>query len=229
MVLWFFGLSLVFLLWSVLRPFRVNNGIAFCRVLCPVSLRILGVRLDVRHAATLEQAQPFVLIGNHQSNLDIFFYGGLIPRNTVTIGKRSLARIPIFGWMYYLTGQLLIDRGNPEHAAETLREATERLTRESLSVLIFPEGTRSHGHGLGPFKRGAFHLALQTGYPIQPIAVSSFYGKLRFWRWHAGTITIEVLPPIPSRGKSLEALRDEARLAVANAIERLDREQRERA
>lgn len=225
MVTHFVGLALVCLLLSLLRPFDVRNGYRFTQWLSAVGIRLMGVRYELRHAQRLAEVSPAIIVGNHQSNLDMYFYGYLFPPQAVTIGKKSLRWFPFFGWLYYLSGHIFIDRGRKEKAAQTIRETSERLKRDRLSVMLFPEGTRSKGRPIGPFKKGAFHLAVETGYPLVPVAVSSYVKTLDFWRWRAGTVVAEVLEPIPCHGKTtddISALLEQTREQITRAVARLD-------
>jgi 1-acyl-sn-glycerol-3-phosphate acyltransferase len=184
----------------------------------------MGVKPVVRNRAQLEAGQPCIYIANHQSNVDLFILGNLLPKNTVTIGKKSIRRVPLFGWFYWLAGQVLIDRSNSERALATMHEAQARILREGLSVWIFPEGTRSHDKGLLPFKKGAFHMAAEMGLPVQPFAVSSLYRFVDFGRWKSGPVLVEVLAPIPTKGIPIDVLTETAHARMKEAVDRLNAE-----
>lgn len=212
---------------ALLHPFRVENGYWFMRRLVPPSIWLMGADVEFRHLGRIEQNKPAIIVSNHQSNLDLYFLGGVFTDHTVTMGKRSLRWVPFFGWLYYLSSHVFIDRGDRERAAETVRETAGRLKREGLSMLMFPEGTRSLGKPLGPFKRGAFHLGIETGFPVIPVAVSSYVHGLNLGRWRPGRVIIEVLEPIPTQGKTqadLPALSELTRQRVVEGIARLDAE-----
>jgi 1-acyl-sn-glycerol-3-phosphate acyltransferase len=188
-------------------------------------LPILGVRVVVRNPEKWRGASPLVVVANHQSMLDFFFLGGIVPDNTITLVKRGLRFIPLFGGLYTLSGNLLVHRNNPIKAALALESARRRMIKDSVSLLIFPEGTRSLGRGMGSFRRGAFHLAIETGFPVLPIAVSSYYGRLDFRRWFSGTVVIEVMDPISTVGMSRldkHPLRERVRSQIDAAISQLD-------
>jgi len=112
---------------------------------------------------------PFVVVANHQSMLDILLLSRL-PREMKWVAKEELFKIPWIGWMLRMSGDIPIRRGDAESGGEALARAKEYLSR-GMSVMIFPEGTRSAKGTMLPFKSGAFRLALETGVPVLPVAV----------------------------------------------------------
>lgn len=192
-----------------------------------MGLKILGIQVNFRNSERLKNPHPSIIIENHQHGIDLFIvcYTSL-PKGTLSIGKRSLIWIPFFGWIYFLAGHFLIDRKNHGKAMKTMEKVKRKLKKGNISVFIMPEGTRSYEKGLGPFKAGAFHLALETQVKIQPIAVSSFSSHIKVNRWHAGTIWVEALAPIETSGKTiedLEGLLSETRNTMLQAIKNLDK------
>ncbi len=158
--------------------------------------KILGVTVEIRRDPAVTAAMPCVFLANHQNNYDLFTISGALVPGTVTIGKKSLKWIPFFGQLYWFLGNILIDRNNKSKAVGTMQGAVERITRDQLSVWVFPEGTRSRGRGLLPIKTGAFHIAQQAQVGIVPICMSSTSNKIRLNRWNNGRIIIELLPPL---------------------------------
>lgn len=114
---------------------------------------------------------------------------------TVSIGKRSLVYIPLFGWLYWLSGNILIDRKNKSKARDTLSVAIKKIIERRISVWVFPEGTRSYGRGLLPFKTGAFRIAQDADEPISMVCASSTHNKIDLNRWNNGVMIIEVTSP----------------------------------
>lgn len=194
-------------LFCLLRPFHRDNtrvvGHVFGRM-----HRILGLRMEIRVAPEAQTGGPYVYIANHQNSYDIFTLSRAVPENTVTVGKKSLKWIPFFGQLYWLTGNILIDRKNSGKARGTIGQAAQAITRRNLSILLFPEGTRSRGRGLLPFKTGAFRTALQAGVKVTPICVSQLHDKIKLNRWNNGVLLIEIMPPISIEGYTLEQSRD---------------------
>jgi 1-acyl-sn-glycerol-3-phosphate acyltransferase len=166
-----------------------------------------------------------VIVANHQSNFDLFILGSVVPRRTATIGKKSLRWIPIFGQIYWLAGNVLIDRGNAAQAKQAMLKTTNTLQQQDTSIWVFPEGTRNHGKGLLPFKKGAFQMAINAGVPVVPLCCSSYKRSMRLNRWHSGTLIIRALPPIPTTGLTLDdmpALMERCRGLMVQCIDALD-------
>lgn len=210
-----------------LRPFNPDNTRLCGAVYSVPALRILGLKLEVDMSALQDQPNPFVIVANHQSNYDLFVFGGVVPRRTVSIGKTSLKWLPLFGQIYWLAGNVLIDRGNAAKAKAAMLKTTEVMRNADTSIWVFAEGTRNMGHGLLPFKKGAFQTAIAAGVPIVPLCSSSYKRTMRLQRWHAGTIKIKALKPIPTSGLSqhdLPALMELCRLQMQACIGQLDTE-----
>lgn len=182
------------------RPKNPENGRWYARQLSRGAFRILNVDLEVRHPERLEADEPSIYVVNHQHLLDMFVFGDYFPSRAVTMGKKDLKWIPVFGWIYYYSGQFLLDRGDRGRAYATLDLAARKMKDNGLSVLICPEGTRSQGGPMGPFKRGAFYLAITHGFPLRPWAVSSYHKTLHLGRWHGGKIVVHVFEPFSTKG-----------------------------
>jgi 1-acyl-sn-glycerol-3-phosphate acyltransferase len=187
--------STIGLLICLVRPFHRDNVGLFSKWYGSASW-IFGVKVEIRRSPDIHQAMPCVFVANHQNNYDLFTISGALITGTVTIGKKSLKYIPFFGQLYWLSGNIMIDRDNRSRAVGAMQGAVERIQKDKLSVWVFPEGTRSYGRGLLPFKTGAFHIAQQAGVPIVPICMSQTQGKIKLNRWNNGKVIIEFLPPL---------------------------------
>ncbi|WP_457913834.1 lysophospholipid acyltransferase family protein [Candidatus Gillettellia adelgis] len=137
-----------------------------------------------------------VFIANHQSNYDIFFLTAAVPFGTVSIGKKSILFFPFFGLVYWLLGNIFIERTNKMQAIQVLQKTKEKMLKDNISVWLFPEGTRNYSKGLRPFKTGAFYLARHGGFPVVPVAVSNYYSYFRLNRLVNGEVIIKFLPAI---------------------------------
>jgi 1-acyl-sn-glycerol-3-phosphate acyltransferase len=195
LVLFFLGSTFVGLLLCLLRPFHPNN-VSILSHWYGWASWIFGINVEVRHYKGANIDQPCVYIANHQNNLDLFTISSAVEPRTVTIGKKSLKFIPFFGQLYWLSGNILIDRQNKSRALGTMLGAAEKITRDNISVWMFPEGTRSYGRGLLPFKMGAFHIALEAKVPVVPVCMSSTHGQFKFNRWHNGKVIVQVMAPV---------------------------------
>ena len=208
------------LFFCLLRPFHPNLVFWFSRTfgwLRP----IFAIQVDVHGLEKVEESGPCVLICNHQNTFDLSVCSAALPKGAVTLGKKSLKWIPVFGLFYWLSGNLMIDRKHSERAADILQRAIDRIRHENLKVWIFPEGTRSYGRGLLRFKTGAFRLAQQAGVPVIPVCVADT-SQLSLTRWNNGTIDIEVLDPIwISPQQDARDIADKTHQQMAATIDRL--------
>lgn len=161
-------------------------------------LRGAGVRVELVGVEHLAPPRPAVLVCNHQSWFDVFALAGHLPVDFRFVGKRELARIPVFGAAWLACGHIAIDRSNRAAAIRSLNEAGRRLTEDEAVVVMFPEGTRSTDGRLLPFKKGAFMLALQLGVPIIPVAVAGTRAIMPKGAWtvRPGTIELRFGAPI---------------------------------
>jgi 1-acyl-sn-glycerol-3-phosphate acyltransferase len=160
-------------------------------------LRLSGVKVEVKGRELLDPNQPYVFIANHRSYLDaapLFAYTG---RRMGLVGKKELLKAPILGYGMGFVNVIAIDRTNRERAVESIRIATERL-RRGISFGVCAEGTRARPGQMLPFKKGAFHMAVEGGVPIVPIALKNsdqLMGKGTGEAW-PGTIEMIMFQPV---------------------------------
>jgi 1-acyl-sn-glycerol-3-phosphate acyltransferase len=188
-----------------------------------VWLRAAGARVKVTGGEGLDPDRSYVFISNHRSYLDtatLFFYTG---RRMGLVAKKELLKVPVRGPRMAIVNIIAIDRSNPEKARASMTKARQVMDAGS-SFGVFAEGTRAMPGELLPFKKGAFHLALQTDSPIVPVAIKNtdwMMGK-RAGVAYPGTIEMVLLPPIETRTdqgqKDLMELLRETREAVANEL-----------
>ena len=183
------------------RTLRIRIG-NFCgKMIGPFITRILGTKLINPDSQKLKNSGPAIYVTNHTSALDIFISMAICPYGGCGIGKKEVVRIPFFGWAYWLSGHLLIDRGNREKAVASMNKLSKFVNDKKLSIWIWPEGTRSRDGKLIPFKKGFVHLALATGLPIIPVI---FHGAHKRWpaktmQFYPGEVRVEVLNPIDTK------------------------------
>ncbi|MDP7027190.1 MAG: lysophospholipid acyltransferase family protein [Candidatus Marinimicrobia bacterium] len=130
-----------------------------------------GIQYEIDGLDNLNLDKQYIFMSNHESALDIVLGLVAIPFNIVFLAKKELFRVPIFGWAMNSAGMIKIDRQNPEIARRSVTGAVETLKHSSFSTLIYPEGTRSNGEELLPFKKGGFILAIRTQFPVVPITI----------------------------------------------------------
>ncbi|MGL5045827.1 MAG: 1-acylglycerol-3-phosphate O-acyltransferase, partial [Plesiomonas sp.] len=194
-------------LYCLFSPRNPRHVYTFGRLFSKLD-RILGLRVERRFAQNSDQFGNCIYIANHQNNYDMVTVSGMVMPRTVTVGKKSLLWIPFFGQLYWLTGNILIDRKNRSKAHDTIAQIVEKIKNRNISVWMFPEGTRSRGRGLMPFKTGAFHAAIAAGVPVVLICASEQHNKVRLNRWNNGEVIVEMLPPIDTAGYSRENVRE---------------------
>ena len=180
----------------IFRPRHRDNVHMFAKIFSSVA-PIIGIKVIVRQPESAKIA-PCIYLANHQNNFDLFTHTKAVPKGTVSLGKKSLAWMPLFGQIYWLSGNILIDRKNRHSAFDTMAKTVEKIKQSALSIWIFPEGTRSRGRGLLPFKAGAFHTAIAAGVPVVPV-VSSCQRHIKLNRWNNGVVIIEMLDPIETK------------------------------
>ena len=202
LVLFFVVSTVAGLLICLVRPFHADNVRIFSHWYGKVAW-IFGMQVEVRRDSSIDAATPYVYIANHQNNLDLFTISNAVQPRTVTIGKKSLKFIPFFGQLYLLSGNILIDRKNKSRALSTMLAAAERISRDNISVWMFPEGTRSYGRGLLPFKVGAFHIALEANVALVPVCMSSTHGQFKLNCWNNGKVIVQLMAPVPLPSENL--------------------------
>jgi len=163
-------------------------------------LIISGIRVKVTGLENIDRKAVYVFASNHSSHLDITALQWGVPNRLSMIFKKELAKIPFFGWQLYLGPYVVIDRKDPKAAMNSLTEAKKVMDKKKISVLVFPEGTRSETGEVQSFKRGAFYLAAHSGYPIVPITINGtkkIMPKGTF-KLKSGTIYLHFDKPIPT-------------------------------
>lgn len=163
----------------------------------------------------------YVVVANHQSTLDILLISN-IPHEMKWVAKKELFKIPWVGWSFSLVGDIPIERGDSSSAVNVLEKA-ERYLERGVSVMLFPEGTRSRDGKLLPFKNGAFRLAIKAGVPVLPIALSgSAQGMPKGSPWvRPAKLRVRILDPVSTAGleaHDVERLREQVRSQIDVAV-----------
>ena len=187
-------------------------------------LACCGVRVRLKGAGNVAPGTQYVLMMNHVNLLDPFVFIGHYPGLARGIEEESHFRWPFYGWMLHRIGQVPISRKDPAKARDSLAKAAALVRgRPDYSILILPEGTRTPDGNLGPFKRGGFHLALETGLDILPLVQTGAYrinrkGSLLI---RPGRVDIAALPPVRVAGYGRDAvgeLADRTRSVFLDAL-----------
>lgn len=184
-----------------LAPFDRKGKLVDCvsRWWTRAVLRIAGVRLKVQGLDRLDPARQYIFMANHQSNIDIpVLMQSLAGFQLRWLAKKELLCVPIFGWALWASSQIIVDRSNRSKAVASLRRAKEVMAR-GISIVVFPEGTRSLRGELLPFKRGGIVLALRTRTQIVPVTINGSGAILPRgdWRVRRGEIEVIIGEPVP--------------------------------
>jgi 1-acyl-sn-glycerol-3-phosphate acyltransferase len=223
-VLWFPVVAVARLLTAPFDRGRYIPGRIFRKI--GPAMATLNPLWRFRYSGTMpkDPRRPFVVVSNHESFTDILLISHL-PWEMKWLSKAELFRIPIMGWMMWLVGDIPVRRGFVPSALEAMERCRKALDNR-VSVMIFPEGTRSRTSELLPFKDGAFRLAIEAGVPILPLAVSGTGTALRKhdWRFGQSVAEVRVLEPVETSGLTLNdvpALKARLRRTIVEARDAL--------
>jgi 1-acyl-sn-glycerol-3-phosphate acyltransferase len=185
--------------------------------------RILGIRLEVSGLDRLDRGTAYVFMANHLSLLDGPAVMAYVRRPCRVILKKSILRIPVLGLGMRYVGFVPVDRQGTEGGKRSIARAARWIREHRYSFLIFPEGTRSPDGRLGPFRRGGFFLALESGAPIVPVTIRGTREVMPKGRWLARPGRVEVVfhGPVPTAGLTVETmpeLMDKVRAAILGGV-----------
>lgn len=202
----------IILVWRLIGwpidPWNYAGGLLFRRIAWFVHALTPRWRFETRGDFPADPRNPYVVVANHESFADILLISQL-PWEMKWLSKAGLMMIPVLGWTMWAVGDVPVHRGKAASARDAMRACRRRLDSR-VSVMIFPEGTRSRTAEMLPFKDGAFRLALDAGVPILPLAV---YGTRQAiakhdWRIRPTHAVVEVLEPVPTSGLAATDLAD---------------------
>ncbi len=189
-----------FLLVLLVYPFCKDSEATAQRLTQPffsVAFFLFGFKMTVKGVENIPENKHFILISNHQSHMDIVVLLKALKTKLSFISKKELLAVPILGWDIHLLGHVAIDRSNPKTSLLELARV-EKLIEKGLSVVLFPEGTRSLDGELGDFKKGAFMMAANTGVSVLPctiVGTGTILNK-RSLMMKPGAITVYIDKPI---------------------------------
>lgn len=202
-------------------PGRYRAGRLF-RMIGVISTRLNPMwRFSVTGAVPADPRRPYVAVANHESFVDILLICS-VPMEMKWMSKSDFFKIPVLGWGMRLVGDIRLERGDRKSGVQALQDCRDRLDKR-VSVMIFPEGTRSASGELGEFRDGAFRVAIQAGVPILPMAVLGTRDALikHDWRFGSSRAEVRLLDPIPTDGLTkadVTDLRDRTRAVIADAL-----------
>ncbi|RVE66027.1 hypothetical protein OJAV_G00122500 [Oryzias javanicus] len=163
---------------------------------------LLGLRMEVSGQEHLQLQGPYVIISNHQSSLDVLGMMEILPDRCTTIAKKELIYAGTVGLICWLGGIVFINRKKTSDAKSVMSDAAKTMLEDQIRLWVFPEGTRNQQGDLLPFKKGAFHLAVQAQVPIIPVVFSSYsnFYRRKEKQFNSGTIRLKILPKIETKG-----------------------------
>jgi 1-acyl-sn-glycerol-3-phosphate acyltransferase len=187
-------------------------------------LATTGVDVRCDGLDRLVRGQTYIFVANHQSIYDIPIIFSTVPFQLRIIAKESLGRFPFLGWHLRRTGHMLVDRKKPERAK--IFHQWSQLVARGLSLIVFPEGTRSVDGRVARFKGGSFLMAIRAGLPIVPVSVSSSRQVMLKGRLMTcpGSVRLVIHDPIPSLGleptvEQARQLAEQVRTTICSAAE----------
>ncbi len=208
------GILIAFLTGNIWPLYRSATWLAACGV------RLGGVKVERRGLENLQPGRNYIFLSNHVSNLDPPVLIPAIPGRCSVLVKKELFRIPILGTGMKMADLVPVDRRDREAAIESVKAAI-RVLQKGLHMVIFPEGTRSADGRLLPFKKGPFHLAMDSGVPIIPVTLLGTYESWPKHRFalHPGTVTVVFHSPLdPHSFSDRDSLMTATSAAIASAL-----------
>ena len=174
---------------------------------------LINLDLRVTGEENLWKARPAVFVFNHQSKADVVIGAKLLRRDMAGVGKKEIKKMPVIGKVLELGGVVMIDRKNAASAIEAMAPLVDAMRNEGKSVALAPEGTRTVSPNLAPFKKGAFHLAIQAGVPMVPVVIRNAgdVAPKGDFVFRPATVEVEVLEPVDTSDWSAETIDEHVR------------------
>lgn len=203
-IVWIVLMTVIFGILAILASFVDFKGRLPHKVAGIWARSILAaspIEVTVSGLSNIDPAKSYIYMSNHQSNYDIPILLWHLPVQFRWLAKVELFRIPFFGYAMKRAGYICIDRSNQKSAFESLKKAAE-IIKNGVSVMIFPEGTRSMDGNIGSFKKGGFVLAVESGVPIVPVIIRGTFSVMPKSRLliKPGRVNLEILKPVETSG-----------------------------
>jgi 1-acyl-sn-glycerol-3-phosphate acyltransferase len=218
--------NLIVMLWSLLVailsilifPIDYGNKVSnpLMKIWTNTVLFIYGIKVNVLGAENIDPSKGKIYISNHASYLDIFVQLAKLPDNVRMIYKKEINRVPVLGWAMWSVGFVALDRVNIRSAMKSLDKAAKRI-KSGLSVVIYPEGTRTLTGEVGEFKRGMFFLADKSEADIIPVSLSGTFELMPMgsMKVKPGTVNMVIGKPVKYR-KDKELLNEIRNTVIEN-------------
>ena len=195
-----------FTLLGLLARTREKKGLLFrwlSKRYAGIAMWMFGVTVTASGVSRVDPDKGYIFMSTHAGHLDSPALAIALPQPLFWVFKKELSRIPVFGWALLALGQIMVDRSDVRQARKSMENAGKEL-KGNLSVIVYPEGTRSKDGKLQPLKKGGFYLALGAGLPIVPVRISGSHELLPAGALavRPGRLVVEVFDPIPTEGKT---------------------------
>lgn len=199
---------------------RLGDSHEMMRLWAKKSLDILGVELTIKGIENVKLDDPQVFCANHQGNVDILIMNISVPVKFYWVYKHTLNYAPIIGTYLLRNGHIPVNRSNREKAHASIRRAGERI-RAGQNIVLFPEGTRSGGPELLPFKKGAFWLAKECGVPVVPVTIDNSWKlmKKNSLKLRRCPVTVTFHPPVDPTGLEVDELLEKVRESIMKGLQ----------
>ena len=188
------------------------------KLFCAISL----VKVEVKGRENIKDNESYIFVANHQGSYDIFLVYGYLNHNFKWVLKHTLRKVPMVGKACEAAKHIFVDRTNPKGIKRTIEEAKKTL-QGGMSVVVFPEGTRSSDGRIKKFKRGAFQLAVDLNMPVVPMTINGSYNILPKSSFFVqpGKLTLQIHEPImpPAEGFDMDTIVEESYQKVVSALE----------
>lgn len=224
-VIWTFLVTVFFAIAAILASLFGSGGNAphIVARIWAILLFASRIRVTVKGLSNIDPKRSFIYMSNHQSNFDIPVLLAYLPVQFRWIAKNELFKIPIFGYAMKRAGYISIDRSGRKSTLQSIRNAAE-IIRNGVSVIIFPEGTRSQDGNLKSFKNGGFVLAVDSGVPIIPIIIHGTWQIMskNQLRIKPGRVFLEIQKPVESSNfsrKTKNDLLEKVRQIISDGLE----------
>ena len=189
-----------------------------------VIIRVLLLPVKVEGCENLQSGQSYVFVSNHQGAFDIFLIYGFLQRNFKWMMKRQIRNIPLVGLACEASHQIFVDKRGPSKIKETYTKARATL-KDGMSLVVFPEGSRSFTGHMGVFRRGAFMLADELQLPVAPLTINGSFNvmprmrDMHFVNWHPLTLTIhKPIAPVGQGAENIKHLEQESYQVVMSGL-----------
>lgn len=189
----------------------------WARIFCILSL----VKVTVKGEENIDKNTSYVFVANHQGYYDIFSTYGYMKHDFKWMMKKSLGKIWLVGYTCKKMGHIFVDRSSPSAVRRTI-ETAEKQLRDGMSIVVFPEGARTFTGKMGPFKKGAYQLALEFHLPLVPVTIDGSFKVMPRTRFlpRPGHITLTIHKPIAPPDTEAERVEvmEKSREAIASAL-----------